>query len=93
MALTVWIGDGSNFPGQSDFREAFERYLEFDARRSTQALPADWRIFIEHKLYEPAFYSTVIQDWGSSYLAARSWGPRPSASSISATTRRTSTSR
>jgi L-rhamnose isomerase/sugar isomerase len=41
-----------------------------------KALPDDWRVFTEHKLYEPAFYSTVIQDWGSSYLAASELGPK-----------------
>jgi L-rhamnose isomerase/sugar isomerase len=76
-ALTVWIGDGSNFPGQSNFTKAFERYL--DAMRSVyKALPDDWRVFIEHKLYEPAFYSTVIQDWGTNYLAASTLGPKAS---------------
>lgn len=74
-ALTVWIGDGSNFPGQSHFRKAFERYLDA-AREIYAALPRDWSLFIEHKMYEPAFYSTVIQDWGSNYLAASSLGPQ-----------------
>ncbi len=74
-ALTVWIGDGSNFPGQSNFTAAFERYLD-SMRAVYAALPGDWRIFIEHKIYEPAFYSTVIQDWGSSYLAASTLGPK-----------------
>ncbi|MEX0853992.1 MAG: L-rhamnose catabolism isomerase [Bauldia sp.] len=74
-ALTVWIGDGSNFPGQSNFTRAFERYL--DAMKTVvKALPADWRVFLEHKLYEPAFYSTVIQDWGTNYLAAMELGPK-----------------
>jgi L-rhamnose isomerase/sugar isomerase len=41
-----------------------------------KALPGDWRVFIEHKLYEPAFYSTVIQDWGTSYMAAVELGPQ-----------------
>ena len=44
--------------------------------RSTPALPADWQVFLEHKLYEPAFYSTVISDWGSSYIAATELGPK-----------------
>ncbi len=74
-ALTVWIGDGSNFPGQSNFTRAFERYLD-SMKQVTNALPADWRVFLEHKLYEPAFYSTVIQDWGSNYLAAKELGPK-----------------
>jgi L-rhamnose isomerase/sugar isomerase len=74
-ALTVWIGDGSNFPGQQHFRRAFERYLE-SSREIYAALPGDWRMFLEHKICEPAFYSTVIQDWGSSYMAAVALGPK-----------------
>ena len=74
-ALTVWVGDGSNFPGQQHFRRAFDRYLD-SARQIHDALPAGWRMFLEHKLCEPAFYSTVIQDWGSSLLAAQALGPR-----------------
>ena len=74
-ALTVWIGDGSNFPGQSHFTRAFERYL--DSMRAIYAgLPADWRLFSEHKMYEPAFYSTVVQDWGTNYLIASELGPQ-----------------
>jgi len=41
-----------------------------------QALPDDWRLFIEHKFYEPAFYSTVINDWGVSYHCARQLGAK-----------------
>ena len=74
-ALTVWIGDGSNFPGQSHLTRAFERYL--DAMRAIYAhLPDDWRLFTEHKMYEPAFYSTVVQDWGTNYLIATELGPQ-----------------
>jgi L-rhamnose isomerase/sugar isomerase len=68
-ALTVWIGDGGNFPGQIDFRRALERYLE-SMGEIYAALPDDWRLFIEYKLYEPAFYSTVINDWGTAYYCA-----------------------
>lgn len=74
-ALTVWIGDGSNFPGQSNFTRSFERYL--DAMKAIYAkLPEDWRIFSEHKMFEPAFYSTVVQDWGTNYLIAQELGPK-----------------
>ncbi len=74
-ALTVWVGDGSNFPGQSNFTRAFENYLS--AMKSVYAaLPDDWRVFTEHKLYEPAFYSTVVQDWGTNYLIAKELGPK-----------------
>ncbi len=74
-ALTVWIGDGSNFPGQTNFTRQFERYL--DAMREIyKALPDDWRLFSEHKMYEPAFYSTVVQDWGTNYLIAQTLGDK-----------------
>lgn len=74
-ALTVWIGDGTNFPGQADFTRSFERYL--DAMKAIyQHLPDDWRIFSEHKMYEPAFYSTVVQDWGTNYLIANELGDK-----------------
>ncbi len=72
---TVWIGDGGNFPGQMHFRRALERYLE-SAHEIYRALPDDWRMFLEHKLYEPAFYSTVINDWGTSYHCASELGPK-----------------
>jgi L-rhamnose isomerase/sugar isomerase len=72
---TVWIADGGNFPGQVNFRRALERYVE-SAREIYDALPGDWRIFLEHKLYEPAFYSTVINDWGTSYYCATELGPK-----------------
>jgi L-rhamnose isomerase/sugar isomerase len=74
-ALTVWIADGSNFAGQSDLGRAFDRYLH-SMKAITAGLPDDWRIFAEHKMYEPAFYSTVVQDWGTSYLAATELGPK-----------------
>ena len=74
-ALTVWVGDGTNFPGQQQLGESLDRYLG-SARVIYTALPVDWRMFIEHKLYEPAFYSTVISDWGTSILAAKELGPK-----------------
>jgi L-rhamnose isomerase/sugar isomerase len=74
-ALTVWIGDGSNFPGQTNLTRSFERYLE-SMKAIYKRLPEDWRIFSEHKMYEPAFYSTVVQDWGTNYLIATELGEK-----------------
>ena len=74
-ALTVWIGDGGNFPGQMHVRRALERYLESMAEIYA-GLPGDWQLFLEHKLYEPAFYSTVVNDWGTSYYCAEQLGPK-----------------
>ncbi len=74
-SITVWLADGSCFPGQLNFRKALERTL-----RSLETiyahLPADWKMFIEYKPYEPNFYSTVIQDWGTSHLLAQACGSK-----------------
>ena len=74
-ALTVWIADGSNFPGQQSIAGAFERYIE-SMREVCADLPEDFRVYVEYKLFEPAFYSTVICDWGSSLMAAQQLGPQ-----------------
>jgi len=74
-ALTVWIGDGSNFPGQTSLSRQFDRYLA-SMKQVYAALPDDWRIFSEHKIYEPAFYSTVVQDWGTSLMIAQELGEK-----------------
>ncbi len=73
QALTVWIGDGGNFPGQIHFRAVLERYLE-SLRAIHASLPDGWTLFLEHKLYEPALYSTVLNDWGTSYWVASQLG-------------------
>jgi L-rhamnose isomerase/sugar isomerase len=74
-AHTVWIGDGGNFPGQVHFRRALDRYLE-SLSAIYRELPHAWKLFIEHKVYEPAFYSTVLNDWGTSYYCVKELGPR-----------------
>ena len=74
-ALTVWLADGMNHPGQADFRRQFERVAD-GLREIHDALPDGWRMFTEHKPYEPAFYSSVNADWGSSLLLAQHAGER-----------------
>ena len=74
-ALTVWVGDGTNFPGQQSFRDSLDRYME-SAKKIYAALPEGWRLLTEHKLYEPAFYSTVISDWGINMTVAGELGPK-----------------
>jgi L-rhamnose isomerase/sugar isomerase len=73
--LTVWVGDGANFPGQHNLRATLERYLD-SMRAIYGALPADWLMYIEHKLFEPAFYATTIADWGTSFACATELGPK-----------------
>ena len=72
-SLTVWLSDGSCFPGQLNFRKAFSRTLD-SLHEIYEALPADWRLFVEYKPYEPNFYSTTVGDWGTSLLFANKLG-------------------
>lgn len=74
-SITVWLADGSSFPGQTNFRRALQHTQE-SLREIYATLPADWRMFIEYKPYEPSFYSTVIQDWGTSLMLAEGCGER-----------------
>ncbi|HLU89365.1 MAG TPA: hypothetical protein VKZ51_05985 [Cyclobacteriaceae bacterium] len=74
-SLTVWLADGSSFPGQLNFRKAFQRTLQ-SLEVIYAGMPADWKLFVEYKPYEPSFYSTIIQDWGTSHLLASKLGPR-----------------
>lgn len=74
-ALTVWLSDGSCFPGQLNFRKAFQNTLE-GLQEIYAALPADWKVFVEYKAFEPNFYSTTVGDWGQSLLYASKLGPK-----------------
>ncbi len=74
-AITVWVADGANFPGQQDHVRAWDRYLD-SLSRIYAALPDGWRMFLEHKHFEPAFYATVNSDWGISMLTAQALGPK-----------------
>ncbi len=74
-SLTVWLADGSCFPGQLNFRSAFQRTLA-SLKEIYAALPADWKMFIEYKAFEPNFYSTTVGDWGQSLLYANKLGEK-----------------
>ncbi|HEY2583264.1 MAG TPA: TIM barrel protein, partial [Mucilaginibacter sp.] len=74
-ALSIWLSDGSNFPGQLNFRGAFQRTLE-SLEQIYETLPSDWKVWIEYKPFEPNFYSTTIGDWGQSYLLASKLGEK-----------------
>jgi L-rhamnose isomerase/sugar isomerase len=73
QSLTVWLSDGSCFPGQLNFRNAFQNTLE-SLHEVYDALPKDWKMFVEYKAYEPNFYSTTVGDWGQSLLYATKLG-------------------
>ncbi|MDO6430621.1 TIM barrel protein [Flavitalea sp. BT771] len=74
-SLTVWLSDGSCFPGQLNFRKAFQNTLD-GLQQIYAALPADWKMFVEYKAFEPNFYSTTVGDWGQSLLYASKLGPK-----------------
>ena len=74
-SLSVWLSDGSNFPGQLNFRKAFQNTLE-SLKEVYTALPEDWKMFVEYKAFEPNFYSMTVADWGQSLLYANKLGDK-----------------
>lgn len=74
-ALTVWLSDGSCFPGQLNFRKAFQNTLE-SLQEIYAALPGDWKVFVEYKAFEPNFYSMTVGDWGQSLLYTNKLGSK-----------------
>ncbi|GAA4303971.1 sugar isomerase [Aestuariibaculum suncheonense] len=74
-SLTVWLADGSCFPGQNNFQTALQ-HTENSLKDIYKGLPDDWSMLIEYKPYEPNFYSTVIQDWGTSFMLANACGEK-----------------
>jgi L-rhamnose isomerase/sugar isomerase len=74
-AVKVWLGDGTNYPGQDDLRWRHRRLVE-GLRAVYPYLPDGVRLYLEYKLYEPALYSTDVQDWGQSLNVCRALGER-----------------
>ncbi|SIO14997.1 TIM barrel protein [Algoriphagus halophilus] len=73
--LTVWLADGSNFPGQASLRNSLH-WTQESLSEIYQAMPEDWKLLVEYKPYEPNFYHTIIPDWGTSSLLCKSVGDR-----------------
>jgi L-rhamnose isomerase/sugar isomerase len=74
-AQSLWLADGTNYPGQDDLRARRER-LQDGLRELYAALPAEQELLVEYKLFEPAFYATDIADWGSALLLCQRLGER-----------------
>jgi len=74
-SLTIWLSDGSCFPGQLNFRKAFQNTLE-SLQEVYSALPDDWKMFVEYKAFEPNFYSMTVGDWGQSLLYTSKLGKK-----------------
>lgn len=73
--LSVWLSDGSVFPGQHNIREALGRTLD-SLQQIYKKMPEDFEMLVEYKPFEPAFYATVIPDWGTSLLLCNKLGNR-----------------
>jgi L-rhamnose isomerase/sugar isomerase len=71
--VSLWLADGTNYPGQDDLRRRRHRLLD-SLQAIYAALPAGMRLLIEYKFFEPAFYSTDLPDWGTSLLMAHKLG-------------------
>jgi L-rhamnose isomerase/sugar isomerase len=73
--VSLWLADGTNYPGQDDLRERWARLNE-SLGGLYAALPPGMRLLVEYKFFEPAFYSTDLPDWGTAALACRKLGPQ-----------------
>ena len=73
--ISLWLADGTNYPGQDSLRGRRERLLE-SLRAVYAAMPEPMELLVEYKLFEPAFYSTDIADWGSALLICQALGDR-----------------
>lgn len=71
--LSLWFADGTNYPGQGDFRRR-KQYLLEGLTTVYEAMPADIRMLLEYKFFEPAWYHTDLADWGMSYTFCRHLG-------------------
>ena len=76
-ALVVWLADGTNFPGQQNLRRALDRTID-SLENIYERLPRDWRLLVEYKPFEPAFYATVINDWGTALFVCQELGEQAS---------------
>jgi L-rhamnose isomerase/sugar isomerase len=73
--LKLWFSDGTNYPGQDDIRARQDRLAEALAA-VYERLGDDQRMLLEYKLFEPAFYTTDVPDWGTSYAHCLKLGPK-----------------
>lgn len=73
--MSLWLADGTNYPGQADIR-ARKHYLEEALVEVAEAMPEGSRLLIEYKPFEPAFYHTDIADWGMSHAFCKKIGDK-----------------
>jgi L-rhamnose isomerase/sugar isomerase len=73
--ISLWLADGTNYPGQDDLRDRYTR-LTASLAQLYDLLPEDTRLLVEYKFFEPGFYSTDLPDWGTATLVCRRLGPQ-----------------
>ncbi len=73
--LSLWFADGTNYPGQGDFRRR-KAWMEDCLGQVYAHMPKSMRMLVEYKLFEPAFYHTDIADWGIAYILSKKLGDR-----------------
>ncbi|GAB2453213.1 L-rhamnose isomerase [Streptomyces incanus] len=73
--LKLWFADGTNYPGQDDIRARQDRLAEA-LTEVYERLGEGQRMLLEYKLFEPAFYTTDVPDWGTAYAHCLKLGPR-----------------
>jgi L-rhamnose isomerase/sugar isomerase len=73
--VSLWLADGTNYPGQDDLRARYGRLLD-GLGELYALLPEGMRLLVEYKFFEPAFYSTDLPDWGTAALVCRRLGPQ-----------------
>jgi L-rhamnose isomerase / sugar isomerase len=74
-AQSLWLADGTNYPGQDDLRDRRRRLLDSLGRVYAE-LPAEQELLVEYKFFEPAFYATDLPDWGTALLTCVRLGER-----------------
>ncbi len=73
--ISLWLADGTNYPGQDDLRERHARLVD-GLEQVYSALPSGMRLLVEYKFFEPGFYSTDLPDWGTAAMLCRRLGPQ-----------------
>jgi len=78
--VSIWVPDGSNYPGQVELRKAYDytkqslKEVASEINKMNKNSDTKVKALIEYKVFEPGTYSTVLSDWGSAYLVVKEFG-------------------
>ena len=73
--LSLWLADGTNYPGQDDIKSRRQRLID-SLEQAYSSMPSNGTLLVEYKLFEPAFYHTDLADWGTSFAICLKLGER-----------------